>query len=126
MIHEGFRSKPYQCTMGKLTIGFGFNLEALEMPVEVALYWLEILVEETDKILHSNIPYYDELSDNRKAVLINMAFNLGIDGLLKFRKTLEYLAKKKYVEASQEMLKSIWASQVGYRANELSEQMKRG
>lgn len=125
MVHEGFRSKPYKCQMGKLTIGFGMNLEATPMPVEVAMLWLEMEVDKADKELDKELDFYKDLDEKRKSVLINMAFNLGMEGLLKFKNTLDYVSKNKFTEASVEMLESIWASQVGERANELSEIMEK-
>ena len=55
-----------------------------------------------------------------------MAFNLGIYGLLTFKKFLKYLKNEEYVKASKEMLDSKWAKQVGSRARELSEQIRTG
>jgi lysozyme len=55
-----------------------------------------------------------------------MDFNLGITRLLKFVKMLEALEQHDYDTAAEEMLGSLWASQVGNRAIELSEMMKKG
>ena len=94
----------------------------------MALFWLEYKVEETDQILSSKLIFYSGLTDNRKSVLINMAFNLGINGLLNFRKTLKFIEQENYLDASKEMLDSQWAIEdVGYqRSHELSELMKVG
>ena len=126
--HEGFKSKPYKCTNNKWTIGFGINLETESIPYEVALFWLEYKVEETDNILSGKLIFYSGLTDNRKSVLINMAFNLGINGLLNFRKTLKLIEQGNFLDASKEMLDSQWAREdVGNeRSNELSELMKKG
>jgi len=128
MRHEGFRPKPYKCTSVKETIGFGINLETESMPYEVALFWLEYKVEENDKILSEKLSFYSDLTDNRKSVLTNMCFNLGLTGLLRFVKTLKFIEQGKYLDASKEMLDSKWAIEdVGKsRSTELSELMKNG
>ena len=55
-----------------------------------------------------------------------MAFNLGVNGLLGFRKTLALIEAGDYTKASVEMLDSKWARQVKGRATRLSEQMRTG
>jgi len=59
-----------------------------------------------------------------KMVLIDMAFNLGVNGLLKFKKTLEFIKNGKFINASNEMLNSAWKFQVGQRAYDLSNQLR--
>ena len=66
------------------------------------------------------------LNDARKAVLINMAFQLGFNGLSKFRNMLAAVQSEQYVLAASEMLDSLWAKQTPNRAKELSEQMLTG
>ena len=126
--HEGFEPRPYKCTKNKWTLGFGINLETESIPYEVALFWLEYKVEECETVLSKKLPFYNGLTDNRKSVLINMCFNLGIKGLLSFVKTLNFIEQGNYIDASKEMLDSIWAREdVGKsRSNELSELMKNG
>lgn len=134
MGHEGFRESIYECTAQKMTIGYGFNLETEKMPVDVAMLWLEILVKEINKNLESKLSCYNDLTENRKAVLINMAYNLGLQGLFNFKNTLDFIDKGKYKEASVEMLVSSkdrtkpspWLEDVGYRAVELSDIMEKG
>jgi lysozyme len=62
----------------------------------------------------------------RADVLVNMAFNMGVNGLLKFKKMIAAIDDRNYDEAAIEMLNSRWAVQVGKRANELSKQMRTG
>ncbi len=68
----------------------------------------------------------NNLNGPRQAVLYNMAFNLGINGLLSFKNTLNMIKNGEYESASEGMLNSKWAVQVGYRARELANQMKTG
>lgn len=122
--HEGLRLKPYYCTEGKLTIAYGRNLEDRGVSQDEADYLLaNDLVFFKDR-LAKELPWYLQLSEVRQAVLVNMAFNLGVDGLLKFKRMLSAAHKGNYELAAVEMLDSRWAGQVGYRAQELSEQMR--
>ena len=128
MRHEGFEPKPYKCTKNKNTLGFGINLDVESIPYEVALFWLEYKVEEQDNILSDKLAFYGGLTDNRKSVLINMCYNLGVNGLLRFVKTLQFIEQEKFLDASKEMLDSKWARKdVGEtRSHELSELMRVG
>ena len=124
--HEGFRGQPYHCTAGKLTIGYGRNLEAnplTEKEAEVLLINDVLLI---GKQLRESYPWYLRLDDTRQGVLINMAYNLGMAGIGKFKNMLAALEDGNYSEAARHMLDSRWANQVGSRALELAELMKKG
>jgi len=124
--HEGFSGKLYKCPAGKNTIGYGFNLDAIQMPVQVAELWLNMLLDQTEASLKKNIQFYPTLSDARKSVLIDMAYNLGIAGLLQFKNMLYAMSEKKFGTAADEMLQSTWAAQVKTRATRLAEMMRTG
>jgi lysozyme len=76
--------------------------------------------------LISRLPYWNRLSSVRQDVLINMAYNLGVEGLMKFKVTLSMVEAGRYEEASKQMLQSKWAKQVGKRSIELSNMMREG
>jgi lysozyme len=76
--------------------------------------------------LHRNIPFFDRLCIPRQAVLMNMAFQLGIAGLMKFKSTLAFIEAGDYENASANMLKSLWAKQTPNRASEMAQQMRTG
>jgi lysozyme len=75
--------------------------------------------------LHGKFPWYDNQPKEVQNILINMAFNLGLNRLSRFKKTIKFITEKKYAQAAVEMLDSKWANQVGDRAIRLSERMKR-
>jgi len=118
--HEGVRLKPYRCTANKLTIGVGRNLEDNGINMIEAEIMLANDIESCELELTKNIPWFKSCPDDVKVVLINMCFNMGWPRLSKFKNTLRYLENKEYEKASIEMLDSRWATQVGYRALELS------
>jgi lysozyme len=121
-IDEGFRDRMYTDSVGIPTIGWGFNLETVEMPRVVADLWLAF---EIDKIENSlkQFRWYNYSDPVRQEVLLNMAYNLGVRGILTFSKMIKALEERDYVEASIEMMDSKWARQVGQRAIRLSETM---
>jgi len=125
-IDEGKRNKPYVDTVGKMTIGIGRNLTDVGLSDdEIDL----LLLNDINKAfagLTSALPWVLILSDVRQRALTNMCFNLGLKGLLGFATTLGLIKEGKYTEASESMLKSKWATQVGARAKRLSLMIKEG
>ncbi len=123
--HEGCRFKPYKDTVGKLTIGVGRNLDDVGLSQDEVDY---LLMNDINKVLTKlqKLNYWNVLSDTRKLVLVDMAFNLGYAGLMTFNKFLGAVSDRKYEEASRLMLQSKWAKQVGQRAVTLSAMMKQG
>ena len=125
--HEGLRLKPYRCTAGKLTIGIGRNLDDCGISQTEAYLLMENDIQNCEKQLLDEIPeIYNPLDEVRKSVLLNMCFNLGIGGLLGFNNTLAFIAAGDWERAANGMLASKWAKQVGRRAIELSELMRKG
>lgn len=124
--HEGVRLKPYRCTAGKLTIGVGRNLTDVGLSEEEALLLLQNDITRARDRLEVNYPFWFELTSLRQDVLIDMCFNLGLSGLLKFRRMKAELERGCYEDAAAEMLDSQWALQVGQRAKDLAQMMIRG
>ena len=123
---EGFRAKVYKCTAGKNTIGFGRNLDDNGITYEEAEYLLKNDIKMVDTWLNDNVPIYAKLTPERQFVLIDMCFNLGFVGVLKFRKMFEAIKAGEFAKAAAEMLNSKWAAQVGPRARKLSRIMETG
>lgn len=120
--HEGFRSTPYRCTAGKLTVGYGINLDAGISEEEANLLLCHRI--HSTEIKLASYEWYRSLDENRRDVLANMAYNLGLAGLLKFKNMIAALEDKDYNKAAEEMLDSKWAFQVKGRAVELAEIMR--
>jgi lysozyme len=125
--HEGLRLKPYRCTAGKLTIGIGRNLDDRGISQKEAYAMLERDIQDCEQWLIDEIAeIYNKLDEVRQSVLLNMCFNLGIKGLLGFKNTLDFIGAGDWERAANNMLASKWAKQVGMRAIELSEMMRKG
>lgn len=127
--HEGFRSLPYRDTRNNLTIGYGLNLtewgtKGISKAEAEAILRAQLSIYEEE--LRKSIGYFDELDDMRKAVLLDMAYNLGVPGLLKFKKMFAALKERDFARAAEEMLNSRWAEQVKTRATNLAELMRYG
>lgn len=123
---EGMKLKPYRCPAGKLTIGVGRNLEDKGLSNEEALFLLQNDIIEAVKELKKAFLFFDSLNETRQIVLIDMCFNLGINGLKKFKKMIKALENQDFSLASKEMLSSCWAKQVGARARSLALLMETG
>jgi len=123
--HEGLRMKPYRDTVGKLTVGYGRNLDDVGISRDEAGFMLDNDIDEVEKHLET-VDEYNGLDPIRQTVLANMAFNLGFRGLMGFKKMWKAIARKDYTEAARQMLDSRWAHQVGYRAQELAQIMRTG
>lgn len=123
--HEGLRLKPYRDTEGKLTVGYGRNLDDCGISEDEAGFMLDNDIDEVVADLE-RMPLYLRLDPIRKVVLANMCFNLGLTRFLEFRRMLAALADEDWERAAAEMMDSKWARQVGSRAVELSELMRRG
>jgi len=135
--HEGFEAMPYLCPAGHVTIGYGRNLETgLSMEEARTLFPNGITQAQAQILLVSRLEHYhsycrglqgwESLNTTRKVILLDMAYNLGIKGISRFKKMLYAVALKDYAKASREMLDSRWAKQVPNRAHRLAEGMRLG
>ena len=140
-VHEGFEHRVYHCTEGKETIGFGFNISAnplalpeyelqsfrqLGITYNRAEQLLKAVVTKNTTELYKRLPWITQLNEARQAVIINMAFQMGVKGLLNFKRTLAFIEHGSYDNAAIAMSHSKWAEQTPNRVKELSEQMKTG
>lgn len=126
ILHEGLKLRPYRCTAGKLTIGVGRNLEDRGISKAEALYLLDNDIEQVTTELSRRLPWFLDLDEPRRAVLIDMGMNMGVGGLMTFKRALAALGRGHYAEAAREMKDSNWYHQVGSRGIRLVEQMRTG
>ena len=129
---EGVRYVPYLDSVGIKTVGFGHNLEAHPLELTYPLtdeQVNQILADDLVRVfsgLDRKIGWWRNLSCARQRVLANMAFNLGVDGLLGFRRMIIAVDRGHYDQAAREMLNSKWATQVFGRAVRLAKMMVEG
>jgi lysozyme len=145
-IHEGIVLNVYQDHLGIDTVGIGRNLqdrgitdgelsfinktmdEVYEngLTEEEAYYLCMNDIAIVEKELLANKPVVNQLNAVRQMVLIDMAFNMGVPRLMKFKNMWLAIEKVNYQLANEEMIDSRWAGQVGSRAMKLSLAMKNG
>ena len=116
---EGYRRFMYLDTEGIPTIGYGRNLKDVGInPIEAEFLLRNDM--QSALIAAASFPWFDDLSDLRKAVIVDMIFNMGLPRFKTFKKLIRAVEKKDYPGAAIEMLDSKWAKQVGDRANKLA------
>ena len=125
-VDEGRRKKPYRCTADKLTIGIGRNLEDKGLRDDEIDYLFAHDLQDAETDARVLFPTFDSLSEIRKAVLVNMAFQLGRDRLGGFKGVRAAVASGDFTRAADEMLDSRWATQTTARAFRLAKMMREG
>ena len=147
VVSEGLRLQVYKDTLGIDTIGIGRNLEDrgitqqelddLDIPsidhvyewgiTEAdAVYLAENDVQIVEEELLRAHPCVEQLDAVRQLVLVDMAFNLGVPRLCKFKKMWAAIHENKFDVAAKEMLDSRWANQVKSRSTKLAHAMHHG
>ena len=124
--HEGLELHPYEDSLGILTIGVGRNLEERGISEDEAFYLLGNDIEIIWDELIKQHPIVEDLDDQRQMILLDMAFNMGVPRLGKFKKMWAAIEDGDMIEASKQALDSRWASQVGRRAERLAERLTSG
>ena len=120
------RHLPYPCPAGKLTIGYGRNIEDNGISETEALDLLTADAIQAHRDAASLIPNWVGLDDVRQNVVANMAYNMGKATLAKFVKFLSAVNEGRYEDAAYEMTMSKWYDQVGQRAVRLKQEMLTG
>lgn len=122
-IDEGVRKFPYVDTVGKLSIGIGHNLADKGLPDPIIDALFEWDIDDAVSYARHLLPDFEHLSEVRKYVVCNMSFNLG-SKLAGFERFLRAVHEERWEDAADQMLDSLWAKQVGKRAQRLAEAMR--
>jgi lysozyme len=132
-IYEGLRLTAYPDPLSggaPWTIGYGHT----GREVHPGLVWTGLQAEDalTGDIaavcrgLDASLPWWRMLDDTRQDCLANMAFNMGVHGLLGFAGFLALVKARNFPAAAADVLNTRWAAQVGVRARRIAEQMRTG
>ena len=125
IVHEGFSRYSYLDSVGVRTVGYGRNLDDRGISKEEAeMLLLNDLAISTKEA--KQFEFYENLTSNRRDVIVEMIFNLGLTRFKKFKKTIGYINQANHSAAADEMLNSAWANQVGQRAITLSNKFRAG
>jgi lysozyme len=126
---EGNVPYAYQDSLGYWTIGIGTLIDKRKggqlYPEEISFIFNN-RVDMASQALVTKLPWFSNLDDVRRGVLINMTFQMGINGVLAFVNTLKMIQVGNYAGASMGMLNSLWAKQTPERAARLAKQMSTG
>ena len=123
---EGLCFQPYRCPAGKLTIGYGHNLDARGISLEAAELLLRQDIQIAYKQVKNTFPWWAKLTDARFFVLVDLVYNMGLSDVCGFKKMLAALEDGNYETAASELLDSRYARQLGQRAHENAEMLKSG
>ena len=124
--HEGLRRLAYEDSVGVLTIGVGRNIEEVGLSDDEIYYLLKNDIRRCETELDNSFRWYKDLDQVRQEAMINLCFNLGITRLRKFKLALRAMEVKDYEDAADEFLDSLWATQVGQRAVEVTYMIRFG
>lgn len=121
---EGFVEYAYKDSLGYWTIGIGRLIDKRKggrITLEEAYYLLGNDIDRKAKALYQALPWLSSQPEPVQRALMNMAFQLGVTGLLRFKRTLALIKEKKYNEAADNALKSLWAKQTPNRAKRVTD-----
>lgn len=119
----------YQDPLGYWTIGVGHLIDKRkggQLSDRIRQLILEEDVAAKQAELAQRLPWLADDNSPRYWALVNMAFQLGVDGLLEFKHMLESFKDGRYEDAARQALISKWAQQTPARAKRVSEQIRTG
>jgi lysozyme len=126
---EGEVLSAYPDSLGYLTIGVGRLIDKRRgggITPDESAYLLNNDIQRKTAEVFKALPWVKDLDQIRLNVLINMAFQLGTEGLLAFKTTLSLVQGGNYDQAARNMILSKWHSQTPERCERLAKQMKTG
>ena len=123
--NEGFSSTPYKDQLGFLTIGYGHLILSEEKyltetkPTKAKLE--KLFIQDFKNAVKDYKKYLKKNTSNKKEeeLLIEMVFQIGIIGVLRFKNLLRNMRKKNKHLVCFEMMKSLWYNQTPKRVKEL-------
>lgn len=126
---EGEKLFAYQDHLGFWTIGVGILIDQRKgggITSEESSYLLANRIASKRAELTRRLPWFTQLDPVRQDGLLNMAFQMGVDGLLKFNNSLEMIRTQQWQAASQNLHQSEWAKQTPARAERVIAQIVTG
>jgi lysozyme len=126
---EGEKLHVYKDHLGYWTLGVGRLVDKRRgggISAEESAYLLNNDINRIDADLRSRLAWFANLDEVRQEALINMAFQLGVEGLLKFRNTLAAIRDERYEHAAELARQSLWAKQTPERAKRVCLQISTG
>lgn len=124
--HEGLMLRPYHCSAGKVTIGYGRNIEDRGISLNEAEYLLANDIRDCRESLTRDYSWFPGLDHVRQAALVDLVYNLGSTRLAGFQKFLAAMRRTDYERAAADLEDSKWFGQVGRRGPRIRDMIKSG
>ena len=118
---EGFRGEVYQDHLGFDTLGYGTRMPISKKEAELLL---RLRLKDKIRDIETKKPLYNLLPLEAQAIIAEMCYQMGVNGVLRFRMMWAALEDKNYEFAAEEMLESTWAVQTPNRAHDLADKMR--
>ncbi len=134
-LEEGWRQREYHCSEGFRSIGYGRKLSNVKfeplgntvaIEKEEIVFVRQRIADIISKLSVNKKIAWCKCNEQRQAILISLAYQVGVDGILKFKKMWTALESSNFEEASRQMLDSLWAKQTKNRALRHAKTMKNG
>ena len=106
LANEGLRLKMYRCPAGHNTIGVGHNLDAKPISRRAAMVIFEDDLNDAIEDVARALPWTDRLAGPRWAVFVDMAMNMGLGELMRFKKMLAAAMRGDWPVAARELIDS--------------------
>lgn len=119
-LDEGFRPTAYRDNR-HWSVGYGTNLSYITEAEASLLLNHRLAIRLTQLQAHS---WFNKQSSTRKSALLQLTYQLGYNGILKFKKMIWHLKRGYYTSAAKELKASRWFKQSGLRAKRLVQQMR--
>ena len=125
--HEGYRRFAYECSEGRLTIGYGTMIEngghGIPEPIAEALLTDYVNVIYAQMSAHR---WFTDLNQARQECIVEMCYQLGVEGVSEFKNMISSLKAEIWLGAAEHALDSLWARQTPARAAEVARRLAAG
>ena len=124
---EGYRRHVYRCSLGHQTIGYGTMID--EGGHGVPEFIAELLLRDYLQTIETRLKaheWFGELDTPRQHCILEMAYQMGVEGVLGFENMIGALERGDWMQAEAEALDSLWAKQTPARARDVAERLKLG
>lgn len=126
--HRG-KHVPYDDHLGYKTIGYGHLIDPRRgggISEDVARYILKADIIEKTKELREHLEWFDDLDSIRQQALLLMVFQMGIQGVLRFKRMLAAMRNEEWEKAYVEAKDSKWYAQTPARAQRVATMIRKG
>ena len=125
--HEGYRRFAYECSEGRLTIGYGTMIEngGHGIPEPIA----EALLTDYVNVIYAQMSrhrWFTDLNQARQQCIVEMCYQLGVEGVSEFKNMISSLKAENWLAAAEHALDSLWAKQTPARAAEIARRLAEG